>query len=508
MTTVNSNAHCATCSKGKAILKCEGCMQTFCYNHVIDHRQELNKQLEDVEVTCDLIQDTLSKQTTNSQKHPLMQKINEWEHDSIEKIRQTAEEARQLLIKHTVGRIAEIDVKLNNVTNQIRQSRQENDFFETDLRQWKENLTKIQEELHHKPSTITVREDSTPLVTKIYVDLVDDFITPIKSNQSDLIYTKKIHFLVPQLPISHLYNRSRWTQNGITFAGGNGSGNEINQLYNPLSVCVDDDNQTVYIADYWNNRIVEWKSGALSGQTVVSGTIQRNQTDQLNCPGDVIVDKKTDSLIICDIGNRQVVQWPRRNGTEGKTIISDIDCWGLAMDTHGYIYVSDYNKHEVKRWRIGDKNGKVVAGSNGQGNGLDQLNYPTYIFVDSEQSVYVSDRYNHRVMKWKLGAKEGIIVAGNQTEGNSLKQLSYPTGIVIDQLGTVYVADSNNHRIVRWQKEAIQGSIVVGGNGHGEQSNQLYNPWGLSFDRQGNIYVADNANHRIQKFNIDSNLIL
>jgi len=305
-----------------------------------------------------------------------------------------------------------------------------------------------------------------------------------------------------------MYNSSKWSQNGITIAGGNGSGNDISQLYNPLSVCIDDDDQTVYIADYWNNRILSWKLGAISGQIVVNGTTERDRIDQLNCPRDVIINKKTDSLIICDKGNRQVVQWPLRNGIQGETIISDIDCWGVAMDSHGYLYVSDYNRHEVQRWQIGDTKGTVVAGGNGQGKRLDQLNSPTYIFVDHEQSVYISDRYNHRVMKWKLDAKEGIIVAGNLTEGNSLKQLSYPTGIAVDHLGAVYVADSNNHRIMRWPKEAIQGSIAVGGNEHGEKSNQLYNPWGISFDRQSNLYVADNANHRIQKFNINSSLNL
>jgi septation ring formation regulator EzrA len=175
-------ARCATCSKEKAILKCEGCLQTFCFNHVTDHRQELNKQLEDVEVTCDLIRERLTEQTTDSQKHPLLQKINEWEENSIGKIRTTAEEARKLLIKHTIGHIAEIEGKLSKVTNQIRQSRQENDFFETDVRQWKDNLTKIKEELPIKPSNITLRQDPTPIVTKIYLDISGKFITSIKTN--------------------------------------------------------------------------------------------------------------------------------------------------------------------------------------------------------------------------------------------------------------------------------------------------------------------------------------
>ena len=47
-------------------------------------------------------------------------------------------------------------------------------------------------------------------------------------------------------------------------AGGNGSGSGINQLFNPRGLFVDDD-QTIYIADRSNHRIVEWKSDATSG---------------------------------------------------------------------------------------------------------------------------------------------------------------------------------------------------------------------------------------------------
>jgi sugar lactone lactonase YvrE len=106
-------------------------------------------------------------------------------------------------------------------------------------------------------------------------------------------------------------------------------------------------------------------------------------------------------------------------------------------------------------------------------------------------------------MKWVEGAKQGIVVAGGQGEGNGLTQLSYSNGIVVDQLGTVYVADEGNHRIMRWVKGATQGSVVVGGNGRGGQSNQLNEPRGLSFDRHGNLYVAEYGGCRVQKFNIE-----
>ncbi|CAF4909054.1 unnamed protein product, partial [Rotaria magnacalcarata] len=80
-------------------------------------------------------------------------------------------------------------------------------------------------------------------------------------------------------------------------------------------------------------------------------------------------------------------------------------------------------------------------GGNGQGNRLDQLNSPTYAFVDRDHSVYVTDHNNHRVMKWMQGAKQGIVVAGGQGEGNSLAQLSNPYGIFVDQSDSIYVVD-------------------------------------------------------------------
>ena len=266
-----------------------------------------------------------------------------------------------------------------------------------------------------------------------------------------------------------------------------------------------DDDQTIYIADPWNHRIIEWKWNATSGQVVAGGNKEGNQDHQLSYPFDVIVDKERDNLIICDRGNRRVVRWPRRNGTSGETIISNIDCFGLTMDENGSLYIIDDEKHEVRRYRRGESQGTVVAGGNGKGNRLNQLSSPEYVFVDRDHSVYVSDWGNHRVMKWLEGAKEGIVVAGGQGEGNSLRQLSYPAGVVVDHLGTVYVADGGNARIMGWMKGATQGNIIVGGKGEGKDSNQLNWPIGLSFDRHGNLYVVDRGNHRVQKFNIDRN---
>jgi sugar lactone lactonase YvrE len=301
---------------------------------------------------------------------------------------------------------------------------------------------------------------------------------------------------------SHMNINRKWKQHGITIAGGNGKGDGLNQLSGPCGLYVNDNDQSIYIADWRNHRIVEWKYDAKNGQVVAGGNGEGNQMNQLDYPTDVIVDEKNDSLIICDQGNSRVVRWPRRNGTNGRTIISDIGCFGLTMDNNGNLYVSDFGKNEVRQWKIGETNGTIVAGGNGCGT---QLNCPTYLFVDEDHSVYVSDKDNHCVMKWMKGAKEGIVVAGGQGQGDSLRQLSHPQGVIVDQWGNVYVADCRNHRIMRWSKGSKEGCIVAAGNGQGNQPNQLNSPTGLSFDRQGNLYVVDCLNSRVQKFVVDLN---
>ncbi|CAF4323182.1 unnamed protein product, partial [Rotaria sp. Silwood2] len=250
-----------------------------------------------------------------------------------------------------------------------------------------------------------------------------------------------------------IHPNAPWIQNGLTAARGNGPDNGINQLSNSWNLYVDDE-QTVYVADQSNHRVVEWKLGTTSGQVVAGGNGQGSRANQLSQPLNVIVDKERDSLIICDNSNRRVTRWPRRNGTSAEIIISNIVCMDLTMDENGSLDVVDLVEDEVRRYRGGESQGTVVTGGNGDGNRLDQLSFLQYILVDRDRSVYVSEWGNYRVMKWVEGAKQDVVVAGGQGEGNGLTQMSYPEGVFVDQLGTVYVADAGNDRIVCWPKGA------------------------------------------------------
>ncbi|CAF0747296.1 unnamed protein product [Adineta steineri] len=292
----------------------------------------------------------------------------------------------------------------------------------------------------------------------------------------------------------------KWKQNAITVAGGNEKGQQLNQLYGPEGIFVDK-NKNIFIADVENHRIVEWKHDAKEGQIIAGGNKQGNRTDQLNRPTDVIFDQQNHSIIITDKGNSRVIQWLNQNQ---QILIDNIHCSRLAMDKYVFLYVSDCMKNEVRRWKMGEyeNEGIIVAGGNGRGNQLNQLNCPSFLFVDEDQSVYVSDFSNHRVMKWRKDTNEGRIVAGGNGRGESLNQLFGPRGVITDHLGQIYVTDRGNDRIMRWNEGKEEGEVVVGGNSKGNQSSQLNGPVGISFDGEGNLYVADYFNHRIQKFEI------
>jgi len=115
-----------------------------------------------------------------------------------------------------------------------------------------------------------------------------------------------ICFFFLTIPFFYCNLDTKWRQTGLTVAGGNGQGNQLNQVDHPGSICIDDD-QTLYIADYGNHRIVEWTSNTTNGRIVAGQNGLGKQIHQLNGPTDVILDKENNYLIIADYGNRRVM---------------------------------------------------------------------------------------------------------------------------------------------------------------------------------------------------------
>ncbi|WP_308005275.1 hypothetical protein [uncultured Chryseobacterium sp.] len=70
-------------------------------------------------------------------------------------------------------------------------------------------------------------------------------------------------------------------------------------------------------------------------------------------------------------------------------------------------------------------------------------------WVDDNKNIYVLDSFNARIQKWEPNAVTGITVAGGNGEGAALNQLNKPGGFYL-RGNTFYIVDAGNSRIVKW----------------------------------------------------------
>ena len=172
---------------------------------------------------------------------------------------------------------------------------------------------------------------------------------------------------------------------------------------------------------------------------------------------------------------------------------------GLFVDPAGNIYIVDVDNSRVQKWASGATSGVTVAGGNGAGPRLDQLDHPTGLAVDTNGDLYVVDTRNNRVQKWTPGASRGITVAGGNGQGDARNQFFFPTRIALFN-GDLYIGDRENNRVQKWAPGGSFGVTVAGGNGVGTAANQLHGVYGLALDKEGNLYVLDDGNNRVQKW--------
>jgi sugar lactone lactonase YvrE len=153
------------------------------------------------------------------------------------------------------------------------------------------------------------------------------------------------------------------------------------------------------------------------------------------------------------------------------------------IETEVFNTTADYNDG-ICASATWNPHGITVAGGNGQGSGLNQLNHPMGLFIDENSFIYIADTYNHRIMKWISGGSYGKIVV----DANNSK--NYVSSVVVDKNETIYLCDRFNNLIERWLKNVNHGEIIL--------SNTSC--WGLTLDKQGSLYISGHEDHRIIKW--------
>jgi hypothetical protein len=145
--------------------------------------------------------------------------------------------------------------------------------------------------------------------------------------------------------------------NTTTTIAGNGTrGNRANMLHSPIGIFVRT-NFSLYVADYFNNRIQLFQPGQRNGITIVGSKI--SESLKLRDPTSITVDGN-DYLYIVNQGHSNIL----RLGPHGLDCV--VECSGesgskpnqlnapfsISFDTYGNIFVLDEENHRIQKFAL------------------------------------------------------------------------------------------------------------------------------------------------------------
>lgn len=265
--------------------------------------------------------------------------------------------------------------------------------------------------------------------------------------------------------------------------GNDGDGGEgAKATFNGMHSLAVGPNDSVYLADTWNNRVRVFSQGKVSafagtGEKGFSG--DGGPADKAKFGGCFCVsfdpDKK--KLFVTDLDNKRIrkvdmetkiVTTVAGNGQKGipkdgedATKQPLVDPRAHAVDKDGNIWILERGGHVL---RVVDAKGKIrtVAGTGKAGMGTGKaleaaMNGPKHLCIDRDGTVLIADTENHRIVRFN--PKDGMLtlVAGTGKKGKTLGEgdplkadFNQPHGVIVQpKTGDIYISDASNGRVLK-----------------------------------------------------------
>ena len=214
MTTLLTETICVVCNKERRTYLCDGCSKRFCRDHLDEHQKDLENGFDQLATD----HDELRQMINDRKRYSIIKEIDQWEMDSINKIKQTADQYRERFLNLRNESIGVVESKLDDLAQQMKKMRQENEFNDLDLHQVKQRLNQLQNELIQL-SNLSLRQQSTTL---IHLVSIERFLR--KYSYSGDLLPKEFDLDIRCKPFA------------TTIAGGNGQGNRFDRSSSPLSI--------------------------------------------------------------------------------------------------------------------------------------------------------------------------------------------------------------------------------------------------------------------------------
>jgi hypothetical protein len=256
-----------------------------------------------------------------------------------------------------------------------------------------------------------------------------------------------------------------------------------------------DTNNNIYLTAQILTNAQFWLEGN-SSQIIKNSILPTSRGLFVTTNGDIYMSNDVD-------GNIEIWTWNSTSRVIALVVLKT--CSGIFIDINNRLYCSIESQHKVISTSLTDVLNiwTMVAGDGFSGYELNQLSFPSGIFLNGNSDLYVADCGNDRIQLFTIGQSNGITLIGNNTPTAIL--LKRPTGVVLDADNNLYIADQGNNRIVVFGINGLQ-CLFGCSDITGSLSSQLNLPQSLAFDSYGNMFVVDSGNNRIQKFMLSTNL--
>ena len=164
--TCGSNNNCQL----NAITTCTGCNTPFCTTHMNDHRRLLDKEMNNIINKCEQLKNKFKQQVPKLDFSAQIKNIDDWEKQSIEKIKLKAKELRDILQPKTAP-IDYLSKELEQLSAKLNKLRQNNNFNDKDINESNQSLKVIENGIEAPPHVCINRRSNKSLIENISISV-------------------------------------------------------------------------------------------------------------------------------------------------------------------------------------------------------------------------------------------------------------------------------------------------------------------------------------------------
>ena len=190
--------HCSMCEKGTGAYNCIGCQAYFCWKHFEGHREQLFKEMEIIIENRNGLHEKMNTPSQqNDSRNSMLSKIDDWEREIINKVKQAAEQARQQVSKFHNTKQMEMKTQFDTLSQELIELKESRDFVENDLARLKQTIQQLNEDLDkiNQPTALELHvEESEKIAWHHIIYIVERSINTGRQQREQQVTGNHISF--------------------------------------------------------------------------------------------------------------------------------------------------------------------------------------------------------------------------------------------------------------------------------------------------------------------------